>query len=255
MAITGAVLVAEALRELGIADPIDPLSGEDQQYALRMANRVLDAWRAQSLTISGITRSVYSLSASTQSYTIGSGGTFDQDWPEEIVSWSIIPDDSADDPREIEMGRPYTADEWQSIDVKSLEGSRPTAMWYDRNFVTSGASAGLGQLHFWPIPDGSTVDVVLYQRIPDISSIVAATSYTFRPAFEMALILALAVRLAPSYEVPAQRIPDLHQQAREALAVLKRSNIVAKEAPIRDAFVIGQTAGRRQFNVYTGTSR
>lgn len=246
---TGTEIATAALRELQIIDAVEAASGEDAAHALDVGSVLVDNWRTQQLTIGGITRTVYSLTSGQQAHTIGSGGDFSQDWPSAIRLWSIIPDDDAANVREISMGRPYTYDEWQAIAVKSLTGARPTALWYDRAW-----SAGLGSCHFYPVPDNGDVDVALYMVVPSITSLVAATSYNLRPGAMLALILTLAVRLAPSFGVSLQTLPDLVGQQKEALADYKRSNIIPKEAPLKEEFIIGANVSRRTFNVRTGSS-
>lgn len=209
-----------------------------------VATDLVDEWRTQKLTISGVTRSVYSLTSGTQSYTIGtSGANFGQDYPAEIYSWSVIPDDDATDPVEQPRGRPLTFDEWQSIRVKSLDAAYPTHMWYDKRY-----SSGQANCLFWPIPDNGDVDVVLYSSIPVITSIVAATSYDLRHGLAMALKTNLAVELCDRY---GREVPNsLLARARRSLAALKRANTIPTVARIRREYVIGRNR-RGGFNVRT----
>lgn len=239
---TGAAIVKSALRRVGIIDPSEAPSPEVEANALSIATALLDSWRTERLTISGELRSVYSLAANTQSYTIGSGGTFNQEYPNAISAWSVIPDDDAAHPVELPQGRPLTSRQWQAIGVKTLTGAYPRKMWFDRSYA-----AGLGNCLFWPIPTDGDVDVVLYQSVPAIVSLVSGTTYTFRPGGERALKLALAIEYAEEWGRP---IPDgLEQRAKEAKGLYKRANIVPKETSVRRDFIIG--AGRRTLNIYT----
>ena len=241
---TGTQIARSALREIRILDPIEAGASELIDDAITVGSDLLDTWRKEKLTVSGVTRNVFSLTANTQSYTIGSGGTFNQDWPTAIEKWSVIPDDDAADPDEHNMGRPYTWDQWQSVRVKGTTGAYPTVMYYDRRW-----SAGLGNCLFYPIQDNGDVDVVLYTHVPAITSLVAATSYNLRPGFHRALKLNLAVELADRYGKAVTT--RLEKRAADALASLKRHNIIPKESPTRDEFIIGTR--RRGFNVYTGS--
>ena len=243
MTYTGTQIVRGALREIRILDPIESGASELIDDAITVGSDLLDTWRTKKLTISGVTRNVYSLTANTQSYTIGSGGGFNQDWPTAIEKWSVIPDDTAANPVEHPIGRPYTWDQWQAVRVKSSTGAYPTTMYYDRRYA-----AGLGNCLFWPIQTGGAVDVVLYTHVPAITSLVAATSYDLRPGFHRALKLNLAVELADRY---GKQVTDrLERRAAMALADLKIHNIIPKESPTRQEFLIGTRL--RTFNVRTG---
>lgn len=240
---TGTEIVRHALREAGILDPTENGATEYITDGVVVATDLVDEWRTQKLTISGVTRSVYSLTSGTQSYTIGSGGTFDQDWPTKIEYWSRIPDDDATDPVEQPMGRPYTYEQWQQVRVKTTDAAYPDKLYYDSQW-----SAGLGNCLFHPIPDNNDVDVVLYSYIAGITSIVAATSYNLRPAYAMAFKTNLAVELCDRY---GREVPNsLLARARRSLSSLKRHAKILSYAPIRAEFIIG---GRnRAFNIRSG---
>lgn len=237
-------MARQALREIGVLDPVQAGHAEQLADAIIVGTDLVDSWRTRRLTISGVTRTVYSLTSGTQSYTIGSGGTFSQDWPESIPHWSVIPDDDAANVDEYPMGRPYTDDEWQGIRVKSDRAAYPTVLYYDRRFV-----AGLGNCLFWPVPDNADVDVVLYNRVPAIVSIVAATTYNLRPGVALALKLQWALALADRYGKPVT--DRLERRAREALRSLEKSNIIPRESSMRPEFSIGDR--RSGFDIYRGS--
>lgn len=237
-------MARQALREIGVLDPVQAGHAEQLADAIIVGTDLVDSWRTRRLTISGVTRTVYSLTSGTQTYTIGSGGTFSQEWPESIPHWSVIPDDDATDVDELPMGRPYTDDEWQGIRVKSDTADYPTVMYYDRRFV-----AGLGNCLFWPVPDNGDVDVVLYNRVPAIVSIVAATTYNLRPGVARALKLNWAIELADRYGKPISS--KLGKRAAEALRFLEKSNIIPRESSMRSEFAIGSTG--QSFDIKRGS--
>lgn len=235
------------MREIGVLDPIEAGAAELWDDALAVGTDMIDAWRTEHLLIPAVTRTVFSLVSGTQSYSIGSAGTVSVDYPAEILSWSIIPDDDATDPIEIPMGRPLTTMEWQGIRIKTQDG-RPSSMWFDHRFA-----ANLGLLYFHPIPNDSDFDAVIYCLIPELVSLVAATSYNLRPGYAEAIKTNLALRLCPRHGRRASvDFPELVATAKEAKAKLKRGNIRVEQAGIRREFAIGQGQGRRTFNVYTG---
>jgi hypothetical protein len=241
---TGQEIARQALRECEVIDPTEAGEAELIADTLVVATNLLDLWRRKKLTISGVTRNVYSLVSGTQAYTIGSGGTFNQTWPTAIERWSVIPDDDAADPVEQSRGRPLTAFEWQQVRVKSLQASSPSVMYWDGRSV-----AGLGTASFYPVPDNNDVDVVLYCFLPEIVSLVQNTSYTLPPGMSEALITCLARRLCNRHGIQASE--DLKDMAKDAFGIVQAANVIPREAPIRREWSLG--AGRSGFNVYTGS--
>ena len=248
MITTGADFVKGALRELGVLDPIE--NGHPEQIAdgLIVGSDLLDAWRTDRLLIRGVTRAVYSLTSGFQSYTIGTGGGFDQNYPEAIEFWSVIPNGSATHPIERPRGRPLTYDQWQQIRIKSTTGPYPSSLYYDRSYA-----AGLGNILVHPIPNTSVADIVLYGRVPSITSLVAATAYDLAPGVTRMIKLNLAMELASRYTKGVTvDLGKLEKRAEDALLLVRRSNLIPKAAPMRGEFLIGSSALRRHFNVYTG---
>ena len=84
MSITGRNIVRDALRELGVLQSNETADGDATQQGLDVASDLLDTWRTERLTISGVTIASYDLVADTATYTIGSGGDWDQDYPTAI---------------------------------------------------------------------------------------------------------------------------------------------------------------------------
>ena len=243
---TGTEIARASLREIGVLDPTEAGHAELLTDAIAVGTDLLDEWRTEKLTIAGVTRNVFDLTSGTQSYSIGSGGTFSMDWPQSIEYWSRIPDDDATDPVEQPMGRPLTFDQWQQVRVKTLDAAYPNKMYYDRQY-----SAGLGNCLFHPIPDNNDVDVVLYAFIPSIVSLVAGTTYDLRPGVAMALKTNLAVELLEGRFKRPGDWSGLYRRAARSKANLQRQNRIPKEAAIHPNFAAIGSRGRGQ-NIYTG---
>ena len=242
MSITGRNIVRDALRELGVLQSNETADGDATQQGLDVASDLLDTWRTERLTISGVTIASYDLVADTATYTIGSGGDWDQDYPTAIERWSVIPDGGETDPVEIPRGRPLTPEEWQRIAVKTLTGAYPTWLYFDRAF-----SAGLGTVSVYPVPTTSDPDVRLYTRTPAITTLVLNTAYTLTPGYIRAFKLHLAIELAGRNGLEPSA--SLIGRAKEAKGWLKAQHIQPRESPINPAFLIG--ASVRGHNIYT----
>ena len=238
---TGRDFVTAALRELQVVSPSVTPSASQFADGLAAAADLLDNWRTKRLTVRGITIATYSLVADTQTYTIGDGGDFDQAYPEAIVRWGVIPDDTATTPVEIPMGRPLTASEWAAVRQKTQTGTRPNKLYFDRSYT-----AGLGNVLVHPVPDNNLVDVRLYSSLPQITAFAAATAYDLPPGYALAIKLQLALLLATRYGAAATVGADLKTRAAEALADIERANIVVHESPLRAEWAgLGHAAGGR----------
>lgn len=248
---TGYDIVRDALRECGVLDPIE--AGDDEILAngLTVANDLLDSWSQNELTISGITRAVESLTSGVQEYTIGDGATFDRPYPQAIQRWSVIPVRAAAQPLEIPHGRPLNDDQWQNIRVKNTSGAFPTRMWFDRAIDED----GYGRCSFWPKPNVSTVDVVLYLFQQEVSELDASTTtYVMLRGKARAIKLSLAKEFAMSgrFSVPPDTAAKVVTRANEAFGDFQRGNHKPRVSPIRSEFaMLGNRRRGMSGNIYT----
>lgn len=235
-------LITSALRLLGVVDATETPSAEDLAAGKTVLDEFIDALGLQRASIFQVTRSVYPLSASVASYTIGTGGTFNQVRPIWIDSASVRPDRTASPVLEIPVGRPLTIAEYQTITDKSLTSEYPTALYYDHAWA-----AGLGTITVYPTPTTSLCDLVLYvpQAVTGFADLT--TVYTFPPGYGRMLRYNLANDL--SNEFPGTGSPRIDQVARESLAQVKRANHRATDVGL-DPGLPGMSAGR--YNLYTG---
>jgi hypothetical protein len=247
---TGNDIVAAALAELGVLGIGETLGAAEANDGFKMLNKLIDAWALQPRLKYYTARSVHSLVANTQTYTLGDGGTFDRQRPERIEGWSVIPDDDATDVQEIPMGRATTAAEWQAISQKSQTGAWPREMWPDNAWA-----AGLMTLSFWPIPDNSDVDIVLYTKegLTELASKTASVSYP--KGYIRAMEVHLALRLAPRYGAVAAVTPDLRHEAVTLLADIKRINTRPRRAVMRPEMMEHRYHWRQGYDLYNDTGR
>src|SRR5574340_330742 len=69
-------MLTDALIELGIQDQSEAISADKATSALRALNRMISAWNTEDLMVYTVDRSVFTLTAGKQAYTIGAGGDF-----------------------------------------------------------------------------------------------------------------------------------------------------------------------------------
>lgn len=205
---------------IGVLDPSEAADANQAAGALTALNSMIDAWNVDNLMVYTIERTVFPLSSGVQSYTLGTGGTFNMARPAAIENISILLTGTTPN---IEIPIKIDQDEdWQGITVKSVTSSYPTEVYPAGDFP-------LNTLYFWPIPNGPC-SVVLYcwNRLAAYTSVNDTVSLP--PGFDRALRYNLAVELAAEYGT--QPLPTVSQGAITSKASLRRLNWTPKEMAI-----------------------
>lgn len=233
MSVTAQTIIADALGLLMVNGASETPDASDAALCLRTLNRILDTWSLDRMTTPILARSVYNLSASTASYTIGSGGTFNQARPERIVAAAVIVDPSQTPVSEVEIPVLDSAD-WLRISTKASSGT-PAAVYYDRAYA-----AGLGTVHVWPVPETSTPDLVLYTPTAITAFADLSTAYVLPSGLEDALVSALAVKVAPHFEVVPS--PLVVREALRTERQFRAANLVVPQLRPDEAVLYGTAA-------------
>lgn len=205
-------ICGDALIEIGANGVADAMTAEDGAYALRVLNRMVQKWSTEELSIFTVNRDSYNLVAGTQSYTLGVGGTFNGPRPARIQMAAVLINSTR--PIEIPL-QIVTDEEWRDIAVKTTPSTFPTKMWITGNVP-------LNTLYFWPVPQDSTVDVILYSwgRVNEFASL--NDTVVLPLGYEEALVTNLAVALSNSYGTQAG--PALQQRASSAKSAIESLN-------------------------------
>lgn len=210
---------AASLRLLNVIQAGEDPSAEDGELAFDVLNRWIDWLGTQRQSIYFLTRTVHTLTASTASYTIGSGGTINIARPVWIDHAGLILDTSVAAADRVEVPiRVLTEDEYQQWPQKAMTSSLSSAVYYDHNW-----SAGLGRVYPLPIPNVSTTQLVLYTPTAVTEFADQSTDYTFPPGYERAIVYNLAHELMAYFPagVPPANLPKL---AVDSFADVKRAN-------------------------------
>ena len=234
--------IESALLEIGVLAAGESLSDAEAQDALSSLNRMIDGWGTERQTIYAVTRNVHNLVASKQTYTLGTGGDFNQVRPVWIERAGTILDKTAgnllEPPLEI-----LTVEEWARITVKATESTYPQRLYYDKSWA-----AGLGNVSLYPVPDNANGQAVLYTptAVAEFANL-STTDYTFPPGYRDALVYKLAVRLGPMFGRTAS--PDTREQANEYFGRIKDAN--SDDSALRcDPALVGDI-GSSRYNWYT----
>jgi hypothetical protein len=224
-------LASDAFRELMVERPGQTAPPEFYDDALRQLQRLTDRWQVDRLTIQGIQRATYPLTANQRTY--GIGGNVEQR-PVKLTSAAVILSGGTDESR-VEI-----TDDRSSI---STRGGR--FLHCDYAWPTAEVSLS------WD-PGGDTL--VLYSWKPIQQWISLDDVISLAPGYEQALMLALAVQMIPSFvgfcKIPAPLLGDIRENARVAKAAIQRANLRRPE--MRSDCDLG---GRGSFDYRTGGYR
>lgn len=239
-------LITDSLLWLGVNDAIDAPNGPDLAMGLRWLNKLVSHKNNNALVKSAVARTVFDLASGTAAYTVGAGGTINVarppnlNGPGETVKFI----DTSQDP-DVELGLTVmTDDQYQAIVQKAYESTYPQGAYYNATIA-----AGFGTLTFWPVPNVSYLDGVLYTRVP-IGSFTLDTVLVLQDGVEAMLETKLALWLAPTFgKVPS---PLLMEAARETAAGVESANVRISDLEVDPAY--WPRAGRGE-NFYSGGSQ
>jgi len=216
---TPRALITDGLRLLQVLGAGDSLSGPDGAVGFDVFTDLLDAWAADRLTIPTFARNAYAMTATTQSYSIGSGGAFNQARPVFIDHARAIPDNTLAAAQQVELPMEvFSRQRWADIRMKSLTSPCPSGLFYDETIDANDR----GHVLIYPIPTVATCSVVLYTPTALGEAATLDTEYELPPGYAKALKYNLAVELAPAWDRPVPE--DVRRLAVEGLALLATIN-------------------------------
>lgn len=207
----------------------------EQTDALWVLNAMLEAWNIEKLCVFGTVRETFTLTPSTQSYTIGPNGDVNTGRPARIDRAGTLSSGS-ESPLAI-----LDANEWAAIALKSTTSSQVSHLYYDPTPV-------LGTLYFWPVPTEAD-QVVLYAWRQITGFTTSSEDVEFPPGYAEAIYLNLAIRMASQWDRDLRG--DVAVLARQALARIKSLNSRAPRLA-SDAAFLSAGGGRPDFNFRTG---
>lgn len=187
-------IVTASLRLCGMRDETDTTRLAE---GLEAFNTMIKSWE-EILQYAPVEESAYTLTAGTESYTIGSGGDIDTDRPTKVKSAFIR--DSANNDHILSVL--LTKKEYDEIYDKDAS-RRPDALYYAPEY-------SLGKIYLDSAP-ATAEDLYLTTFKPFSVYSSLNDTLSFPLEYEKALIYNLAVDLAPEYNV--QLIPSVIEQS------------------------------------------
>ena len=209
---TARVLISAALRRMGALSTGEVPSADEAQDGLDLLNDLLETWSLENLLVLAQTMTTKVLTASQQSYTVGSGGDIAIDWPVQIEH-AALRVTTVTPVFDLPL-RVLNAQDYAAISIKALTSTYPEAVWLQTLFP-------LATLWLYPVPTQANT-LVLWTRGIVANWATLDTNVNLARGYRRAIINNLAVDLSPEHGRAVT--PELAALALESKAVVKRSN-------------------------------
>lgn len=210
---TATYLISGALSKLGVNRAGDAIDPDDEPLGLSTLNTLIDSLNLPSGFAFTTDIASAALGVGVQTLTIGPAQNMAVTRPVRIEQGSYFRLDSVDYPM-MEINEA----QWNSIPYKAVNG---IPQWF---MLKMGASTGV--VSYFPQPAAAgTVFHPVYQQTSEFADLT--TDYILPQGMERALLYALALELAPDYEVePSERVI---RAAATAMREYKRANVVVPQ--------------------------
>lgn len=226
-------IITDAMIEVDISSPGEPLDSDQAQWAFRKLNYVTDTWAARKAFVYATTFTNYTLVPNLSPHLIGSSplATFEvPQRPVKIVGATIVLTNNAP-PVSVVLNM---RDEqwWIEQTIQGLTSAQPTDLFYSPTFPD-------GALYFWPIPNVAyQTQLECWTLISQYASITDPLGGpggpgTLPPAYRAALMLSLAETLG------GQPPANLAQMAATARAAVFGNNSKLVRMQTRDSGIPG----------------
>lgn len=230
-------IINRALRLLGVAQTGETAPGSEAQDAFKALNWMLGQWANEKLLVYAWLNEVFTLTASSGTYSIGDNGDIDTTRPNRIERAFIryaATGGSVKYDYQLEIipnGR------FEEIFLKSLETTYPQYLTYNPTYP-------LGQIRLWPVPaQACELGISQWAQVSDFTGLNQVINLP--PGYETALAYNLAVELMAEYGVPDQLIID---KAIETKMAIMRTNTEKLQLKTDSALL-----PKRSFNIYSGS--
>lgn len=220
---TGDTIINASLRRIRAIDPEGGITASTTQLSnvRETLNFLLSHWQALGLPIwcrkvSGPN----TLTASTASYTVGSGGDIDINRPLAIVQAWLRDSTDATNPIDVPI-QIISQQEYYLLSAKSATG-RPTQLYFDATYdgLSNQGTTATDSIYLWPVPDSTAASTYtlyfIYQR-PLLDFNTSSDVLDMPQEWYEAVRLNLAYKIAPEYGINVQDYNSLKAEAKDAL--------------------------------------
>lgn len=227
--------IKAAMRKNGLIASGEAPTTNEYADGLSALQSMLRAWAAEKINVFASVNESFTLTASTASYSWGSGGTITTTRPHEIIGAYVLDSSNYSHPIDI-----ISAGQYRIISAKTLE-SRPNKLWYDPSYP-------LSYVYLWPTPDSAeTVYVDSFKPFTEASSFSAITdTLSFPPEYEEPIVYNLAIRICSEFGKEAA--PTVAAIAVNSFNRIKTLNSSRQVESVRISIPASRVQGRYNIN-------
>lgn len=215
MAFLVSELITEAYEHLGVITPGETISSDQQAYGFLLLKQMYSVWSAEQVMAYLIYHQDFTLTAGTDKYTVGTGGTLVATArPVRITSWQSS------------SGNISTSGLVVGFDELRAKAQNATGK---RSVLAEMVAADFNypsiNIEVFPVPDTSPGTLGLDYYSPLIEFAAVGTDIASLPdGFHQALAYNLAVALAPQFARVGGVTPELAANAQNSKAVIVQKN-------------------------------
>lgn len=197
-------LIRAALRRLRSIQSGEPMDATVAADCLDDLNLLIDSWNNEvGMCFADQTQQIAYLAenpalGNAYQLTVGPGGQFNCTRPQSLIRARVVDISSGN----ILPQALITQEEFDiAIRQQPSSGSYPYLAWYDPQMEAGGTGNGLGVLNLWPNPSISSGNFQQWIRFRGLLSAFASltsSALALPPGYSEALVVNLAVRIAPS---------------------------------------------------------
>ncbi len=229
---TGQTIINSALTALGILEQGGTPAVSDVNDALAELNSMWDAWGIDENLIYAVLSAQFSLVASTASYTIGAGATFNLASGRPRRIYKAVAEATVGAAKSRRNLRIIEAGEYYSHGDLAAAASSPDELYPDYNVDAS----GFATLYLWPVPTVPTATKLELEYAVPFTAWTLNGNYLIPFGFQDAVQYALAWRLIPRYgaaiaQEVAAVISELGQKSESRIIAENASNRMKPMAP------------------------
>ena len=226
---TATVMITDALKEILVVGEGETPSTEMLSDGLRMLNRICDTL-ANHNDFAFYASQIQMVLTGQQSFTIGPTGDL-------VSARPLLVESAVVDRQGITYPvRVIDVQQYDDVTLKALAGANTQAIYYEGTFPN-------GTVYCYPLATGCTLKMRVLNSTKQFASLT--DQIEMPPGYEDALMLRLAVRMAPSYG--KQVSPDTRQAARVAWKAVVQTNQVVPVLGLPAALVVGGGASYASF--------
>lgn len=218
MTITASTMIMRSLRLIGEKPVGGTLSSGEQTDYLADLNTMIESWSIERLMCYQIVLDSKALSASTASYTIGSGGAWNTARPTKVVDPCYVRDSySADTPVTV-----IGADSYGKLVLKSTGNTYPDRLYYDAAFA-----AGLGTIYLYPAPiAGLTLYISSWKQLQSFANVT--TALLLPPGYQRAIEFNFAIEVSGGYRNVDAAVAKIARESKTSIESLNIPDAIMK---------------------------